>query len=291
VNTGTRLGCILVVLSASAFLVPAPSTAQLCLCGHECDLTIDSELISGLYERTACNTISTTGTVTVQVGAFATFTAGKSVAVDNGFSVLSPSELTLSLDASLSCDLETDLDEDLVSECFDCDDDNEDVFPGADELCDGLDNDCNELVDEDFDPNDDPACESEVVFLGTIAGDILSGQVSDSTWNEEWLRVTLSEESDAQAYLSADVELVSAPGTDFDLYVYCDSCGGALAGSSTTGGLSGHTDAVEVRKDDSFGTDDTFDIYIEIRHSSSNICALWSLTVTGNTTVSSPTCN
>ena len=35
----------------------------------------------------------------------------------------------------------------------DCDDNNPDVFPGAVEVCDGLDNDCNDLVDDD--PVDD----------------------------------------------------------------------------------------------------------------------------------------
>ena len=31
----------------------------------------------------------------------------------------------------------------------DCDDDNDTVFPAAEELCDGLDNDCDETIDED----------------------------------------------------------------------------------------------------------------------------------------------
>ena len=45
----------------------------------------------------------------------------------------------------------TDLDGDGFTD--DCDDNNPDVFPGAVEVCDGLDNDCNNLVDDD--PVDD----------------------------------------------------------------------------------------------------------------------------------------
>ena len=57
------------------------------------------------------------------------------------------------------CDGEIDEDEDAdgdgVSNCAgDCDDDDPDVFPGADELCDGLDNNCDEAIDEGFDDLD-----------------------------------------------------------------------------------------------------------------------------------------
>ena len=31
----------------------------------------------------------------------------------------------------------------------DCDDDNSSIYPGADELCDGEDNDCDEQIDND----------------------------------------------------------------------------------------------------------------------------------------------
>ena len=42
---------------------------------------------------------------------------------------------------------QTDQDGDGFSD--DCDDNNPDVFPGATEFCDGLDNDCDNQVDED----------------------------------------------------------------------------------------------------------------------------------------------
>jgi len=42
-----------------------------------------------------------------------------------------------------------DADGDGVASPEDCDDSRSDVFPGADEVCDGLDNDCDELVDDE----------------------------------------------------------------------------------------------------------------------------------------------
>ncbi|HNH50712.1 MAG TPA: putative metal-binding motif-containing protein, partial [Myxococcota bacterium] len=44
-----------------------------------------------------------------------------------------------------------DLDEDGYVSEIDCDDGRKTVHPDAPELCDGLDNDCDELIDEDSD--------------------------------------------------------------------------------------------------------------------------------------------
>ncbi len=55
----------------------------------------------------------------------------------------------------------------------DCDDNNADVFPGAAEICDGLDNDCNNLVDDD--PTDD------TLFFEDADADGF-GNPDESTW-------------------------------------------------------------------------------------------------------------
>ncbi len=161
------------------------------------------------------------------------------------------------------------------------------------EACDGLgaDEDCDGQVDEGFVRNDNPLCSAGQFFLATLSGDTGAETASDAWYNEEWLRFTLSEDSLSSVYVSATITLTSPPGTDYDLYVYCDACGGTMAGASTVGGLNGHSDTVSVRADDEFGVDDTFDVVVEIRHYDSSLCAYWDLDISANTLVAAPTCN
>jgi hypothetical protein len=161
------------------------------------------------------------------------------------------------------------------------------------ESCNGLDDDCDGTIDDGFNRDDNPVC-STPIFLGSVSGDTSPVQtVTDSWYNEEWDRVTITEDDSSifGEYLAATVTLTSPPGVDYDLYVYCDACGGGLAGSSINGGLSGHTDSVTVRRNDTLGSDDTFDIIIEVRHFSSNICAYWDIQVDGYALASTATCN
>ena len=62
----------------------------------------------------------------------------------------------------------TDADGDGYPEEADCDDTNADINPEADEVCDGLDNDCNDLIDDE-----DPSLNSDSVsvFYGDADGD------------------------------------------------------------------------------------------------------------------------
>jgi hypothetical protein len=160
------------------------------------------------------------------------------------------------------------------------------------EACNALDDDCDGIPDDGIVRDDNPLCSTGTFYLGGVSGDTGAGILNDSWQDEEWDRFTMSEDDSdlfSSVYLSATINLTSAPGTDFDLYVYCNNCTGGLAGSSTLG--SGQVDTVRVRtNDDSFSWDD-MDVVIEVRHWSSSVCAPWTLQVIGNTAVSTETCN
>ncbi len=55
------------------------------------------------------------------------------------------------------CECTAGIDDDFdgADQCLDCDDRNGRVYPDADELCNGLDDDCDTLIDEDFDGDTD----------------------------------------------------------------------------------------------------------------------------------------
>ena len=54
----------------------------------------------------------------------------------------------INIEPSADIIIVTDLDGDAYSEEEDCDDNSADTYPGALETCDGLDNDCNDIIDD-----------------------------------------------------------------------------------------------------------------------------------------------
>ncbi len=64
-----------------------------------------------------------------------------------------------------------DQDHDGYKAADDCDDNNAQVHPGADEVCDEADNDCDDLVDEGFDADSDGHTSAELCEAGTDCDD------------------------------------------------------------------------------------------------------------------------
>ena len=157
------------------------------------------------------------------------------------------------------------------------------------EACNGADDDCDGATDEDFVRDNTPACAGTATVLGSVAGDASSQTLTATAYDERWYRVTIREDSLAPtAYLSASVQLDVGANVDFDLYVYCLSCGGALAGESEE--PTGISEWIDLRKNDTAATD-TFDVLIEVRHYSAPVCAPWVLTIISDTAVTAATCS
>jgi hypothetical protein len=195
-----------------------------------------------------------------------------------------------------SCDLDAD---DYCAEpgCGtpqDCDDQNAAVHPGVPEVCDGIDNNCDGQVDADANPNTNPAC-SPTMLAGNVPGDASSSNFQSTGSGEGWFGIRVRETNTnpfTLIDLTATITLTSPPGADYDLFVHCRACGGAPAASSTNAGQGGHSDVVSVGRDDVNGPDDSFEIFIEVRHAGgTNGCAAWTLTVAGNTATTNRACN
>ena len=153
--------------------------------------------------------------------------------------------------------------------------------PGG-ETCNGHDDDCDMVVDEGF-GNSDPLCAGAIMLEG-VDGDRSNETVSTVGATEAWYRVRIR---DTRTYseLQARVTLRSPAGADYDLHVYCESCGATPLRSSTTHSVELHTDLVTVTRPDVFLDDVSFDLLVEVRfHTGASVCDEWVLTVEGNRT-------
>ncbi len=111
----------------------------------------------------------------------------------------------------------------------------------------------------------------------TVSGDVdTTAMVTGTT--EAFVRIRIVESSAGPDIdITAQLALTSGTGTDYDLHVYCPSCG------STP--ISDADDIVEVGRSDVTGQTRSFDVFAEIRYnpaSPSTTCAAWTLNVTGH---------
>jgi hypothetical protein len=139
------------------------------------------------------------------------------------------------------------------------------------------------------DPDTDPMCSGSPV-LGNVSGDTATPALTATGSTEAWYVVNVVENNGVTLEsVTAQIDLVSPPGVNFDLFVTCLACGDARSVSSTNG--AGMTDTVQVGRDDVAFTDVGYSILVEIRWVSATVCGDWSLTVTGDVDTTVRPCN
>lgn len=125
-------------------------------------------------------------------------------------------------------------------------------------------------------------------YVGAYDGDRSCGFIcgSNTGWDNfatqtgrtsRWFRATIREDSDCPADIEHRIRLTSPPGADYDLYVY-RACG-TVVGSSTS---TSANDEVILRINDSTGSSDTSDYFVEVRYYSGASCNSWTLNFDGH---------
>jgi hypothetical protein len=139
------------------------------------------------------------------------------------------------------------------------------------------------------DPSNENGCEQSLmgdavcvsaIDLGAVISDTGSATLGRSGYGGAWYRVTLKESlSGSTDDLTAAISLQSPPGMDYEFKVYCAGCGTSFNVSSSSG--PGLVDSASIRVNDTIGAND-LDLWIEIVFASGDTCALWDLTIAGN---------
>ncbi len=149
------------------------------------------------------------------------------------------------------------------------------------ELCNGVDDDCDQQVDEDSPRDTNPQCPVSIQDLGSVSGDTPGAALVRTGFDEGWFVFTLTEDAVFDRDLLAVVTLSSSVGADFDLYVRCQNCGDL--------GITTPTDVVGFRVVDLVGNQSRT-IIVEVRHDASDRCAPWQLTIAGDTGSATTVC-
>jgi hypothetical protein len=146
----------------------------------------------------------------------------------------------------------------------------------------------------DLDTNPDAAT---YTHIGEVRGDVDQDHISCTDRGEKWFRIYVSEANSSLSciYLSATIVLTPSAGTNYDLYVYCDTPSSSAIASSNGGSIP---DVVDIRWDEEClgglipsASDSGRYIYILVRYFNANTCAPYTLDIYGDTAVSNTTCS
>lgn len=115
------------------------------------------------------------------------------------------------------------------------------------------------------------------VYMGVVCGDEAQNQIVRTGCGGGWFRFDLSECSSALVDLNYAVQLIQPSGAEYDLYIYSE-CGNQIAAGS-----GGQTLCADGTVADGFSTDDSREIFVEVRMISTSTADTWELRVLGNT--------
>jgi hypothetical protein len=133
-----------------------------------------------------------------------------------------------------------------------------------------------------------PTCQAATP-MGSLGGDAIEQSIELTGTDEATLDVIVLEQSMARVPLTAALVLDNPPDVNFDLFVSCSACGGAIMGSSTN--PAGMPDRVVFRAEDADFVNDSRTLHVEVRFASATTCAApWRLVVTGAVPVATTTC-
>jgi hypothetical protein len=142
---------------------------------------------------------------------------------------------------------------------------------------------CDTLLDTN------PMCPTSTTDDGVVSGDTPSPMLVLTGFGEEWYRIQIDENDNSLEALQARFTLTSAPDSDFDLYVYCFTCGNGDNAESVLG--PGEVDVVDIGRPDE-EIDATYHVLVEVRYASNALadCGGWTLTVQGDVGTATNTC-
>jgi len=123
-------------------------------------------------------------------------------------------------DADGWCDLVLTVGRGAICQAGDCDDQDEDIHPNTQDICDGVDNNCDGQVDEDCDDDADGWCDRALPFAGAPACQAGDCDDENASVNPGMQEVCLTAEDDN---CDGDAEFLLDGVTPA-----CDSCANAL---------------------------------------------------------------